>query len=335
MVYDLNVPWTPSTLPTDLERTITFLSSLGYTTLALTHTLNASTLPSQLANPIPLTLTTPSKTTLLRRCTLLLSDPAQNPRLSALASTFDILAIRPTTEAAFQAACVALPEFSMISLDLTQHYNFHFKPKPLMAAVNRGIRFEICYAQATAGDSAKRRNFIANTLAIIRATRGRGLVLSSEAQSAVAARAPADVLNLMGVWGLGRERGLEALGVNPRAVVVNEGMKRSAFRGVVDVVYGGEKAIEKSKENEKGKGKQGGQNTDAINKKGKAKRTLPNPDVEGAQPISKRQAKRMKLEALKAEKEGKASVKSNSELESKGTSTPEILDTTNTKPIPP
>jgi ribonuclease P/MRP protein subunit RPP1 len=76
-----------------------------------------------------------------------------------------------------------------------------------MTAVNRGIRFEICYSQSMeSGGGDARRNFIGNVIAIVRATRGRGLVISSGAQSVLGVRAPADVLNLLAVWGLQRER---------------------------------------------------------------------------------------------------------------------------------
>ena len=39
---------------------------------------------------------------------------------------------------------------------------------------------------------------------------GRGLLVSSEARDAMGLRAPADVMNLLAVWGLPRERGAEA-----------------------------------------------------------------------------------------------------------------------------
>jgi len=152
-----------------------------------------------------------------------------------------------------------------------------------MTAINRGIRVEICYGQATGEESNARRNFISNTLAIVRATKGRGLVISSEAKSVLGVRAPADVLNLLGVWGLARERGLESMGVNPRGVVINEGLKRSSWRGVIDVIDGGESEVvkPKSKEKEVGSGK-----------KGKRKQEEPNG---GTPTISKRAAKRAKL----------------------------------------
>lgn len=128
-----------------------------------------------------------------------------------------------------------------------------------MAAVSRGVLFEVCHGQLTNnnnnnGGSAPgstdqqqraRANFIANMMELVRATKGRGIVISSECRlgtttSAAAAgwnlRAPADLVNLFACWGLGPERGLEALGTNPRAIVVNEGLRRRSYRGVVDIV---------------------------------------------------------------------------------------------------
>ncbi|KAG9233159.1 RNase P subunit p30-domain-containing protein, partial [Amylocarpus encephaloides] len=274
MSYDLNVPWTPTISPATLTRTINFLTSLGYTTLALNHTITADSLPPQISNPIPASfLDTPTNTTLLRRCTLSFHDPSQNPRLSALAPAYDILAVRPTgvSDKAYLHACLSMPEISLISLDLAQRFSFHFKPKPLMTAINRGVFIEICYGQALNADRDGRRNFIGNVLSIVRATKGRGIVISGGCEGVGGVRAPGDVVNLLNVWGLGRERGMEALGVNPRGVVVNEGIKRRGFRGVVDVVYGGERSVV-VKDMEEGGGEGKKDNKSGVGKKGKGKR---------------------------------------------------------------
>jgi ribonuclease P/MRP protein subunit RPP1 len=307
MLYDLNVPWSSTQDPSELQRTISFLSELGYDVVALNHIITG-TLPSQVVNPIPQTppFKVPSKITLLRRCTVHLSDPSLNHRLPALSSAYDILAVRPTSEKAFLAACLNLTEHSIISLDLTQRFPFHFKPKPLMTAVNRGIRFEICYAQAKMEDEGARRNFISNCLGIMRATKGRGLIVSSEAKAALGVRAPADVINLMAVWGLGREKGLESLTVNPRSVVMNERIKRTSFRGVIDVIDGGERELKKDTQTgAEGKDKEISTSASEVGKKGKGKRKMEDKEANGdtTTQISKRQAKKMRLEALKAEKE--------------------------------
>lgn len=321
MLYDLNVPWSVNG-NADLQRTIAFqdecmcthsevnsvtdLPQVGYNVLALTHTITG-TAPSTISNAIPHTLpfSVPASITLLRRCTLSMSDPTLNHRMSQLAAAYDILALRPTTERAFLAACTTLSEHSLISLDLTVRHPFHFRPKPFSTAIARGIKFEICYAQALEGDREQRKNFVSNVTAIVRATRGRGLVLSGEAGRAVCIRAPADVLNLLSVWGVGRERGVEAMGVNPRSVVVNEGIKRRGFRGVIDVVNGGERPAEdvardepKKAEMTKKQGSGPGKNGGASKRKAEA-----GPKGEqGGEQISKRQAKKMRLEAMKAEK---------------------------------
>lgn len=115
--------------------------------------------------------------------------------------------------------------------------------KTLALALQRGIKIEICYAPGVlaADGGASRRNLISNATQIIRATRGRGIVISSEAKRALACRGPWDVINLAAVWGLGQEKGLEAIGREARSVVVQAEIRRRSFRGVIDVVYGGEK----------------------------------------------------------------------------------------------
>ena len=204
-----------------------------------------------------------------------------------------------------------------------------------MTAVNRGVRFEICYAQATSAGSDARRNFVGNFVGVVRATKGRGLLVSGEAGSVLGVRAPADVLNLLGVWGLGRERGMEAMGVNARGVVVNEGIKRSGFRGVIDVIEGGERMVEKKAGGEKANNG----NQQGVGKKGKGKRPAEPENTDGTPQISKRQAKRMRLEALKAGKESaqkdapsKALPKeiTSEDTSSKEISTPEESDTPST-----
>ena len=173
---------------------------------------------------------------------MILDDPSQNHRLTSLASHYDILALRPTNERVLQQACQSL-DCDLISLDLSTRFPFYFKMKTLALALQRGIKIEICYAPgvlATDG-GASRRNLIGNATQLIRATRGRGIVISSEAKRALACRGPWDVINLAAVWGLGQEKGLEAIGREARSVIVQAEIRRRSFRGVIDVVYGGEK----------------------------------------------------------------------------------------------
>ncbi|KAL6863136.1 RNA-binding RNA processing protein rpp1 [Amphichorda felina] len=240
MLYDLNIAWSPTTTKEQLLQTLAFASSLGYGTVALNHTFTQPPMGKDPTAPFPdLSAETAANKKLphiLHRATLPLADPAaSNYRLPSLIRAFDILAVRPLTDKAFQNACLTL-DVPLISLDLTQQFTFHFRPKPCMAAVSRGVRFEICYAQALAADARGRAAFIGNAASLVRATRGRGIIISSDARAALSLRAPADVVNLLSVCGLGNEKGMEGLGAGPRSVVVNEGMKRNGFRGVIDIV---------------------------------------------------------------------------------------------------
>ncbi|KAG8163554.1 hypothetical protein KVR01_006851 [Diaporthe batatas] len=341
MLYDLNIHWTPQTSASELERTLRFSASLGYNVVAINHTFSAP-IPSQINNPVPqlgpvhssfpsqnhrhgqsssaptptgedAPTNKPKLPTTLRRATVVVTDPATNYRLPSIAAAYDIVACRPTTDKAFAAACTSMSEISLISLDLTQFFPFHFKPKPCMAAVNRGVYFEVCYGQlVAAADQRARGVWIANAIELLRATRGRGIVLSSEGKGVGNLRAPADVVNLLAVWGLGPEKGLESLGVRPRAVVVNEGLKRRAFKGVVDIVDvegripGREnegKDADGNQKKDKGGKKQQGQNQQqpkGKNENGKRKHEGGAGDGGGGDQtslpvMSKRQAKKMKM----------------------------------------
>lgn len=59
------------------------------------------------------------------------------------------------------------------------------------------------------------------------------------------------MINLAAVWGLGQERGKEAVCEEARKVVALARMKRESYRGVIDVVYGGEKPTAKEPEAKK------------------------------------------------------------------------------------
>ncbi|KAL2216300.1 putative ribonuclease P complex subunit Pop2 [Thermoascus aurantiacus ATCC 26904] len=238
MFYDLNVPYSPD--DPEISHTLSFLAELGYTTVALSQTITGK-LPAN-PTPPPPPANAPKSLTLLSRLNLTLSDPSQNQRLTSLTQSYDLIALRPTNEKSLLNACTNL-DCDLISLDLSVRLPYHFKMKTLAAAVARGIRFEICYGPGVTGSGLEaRRNLIGNAMALIRATRGRGIIVSSEARRALGVRAPWDVINLACVWGLSQERGKEAVCEEARKVVALARLKRTSWRGIVDVVHGGEKA---------------------------------------------------------------------------------------------
>ena len=163
----------------------------------------------------------------------------------------------------------------------------------MASALQRGIRFEICYGPGilNSDGGASRRNLISNATQLIRATRGKGIVISSEAKRALACRGPADVVNLAVLWGLGQERGMEAVGKEARSIVVQAEMKRRSFRGVIDVVYGGEKPEREPENSKKNKQEKGKRKAEVLKEAGIAEGEAP------PKPISKREQKRQAKKA--------------------------------------
>ncbi|KIW97561.1 uncharacterized protein Z519_01145 [Cladophialophora bantiana CBS 173.52] len=236
--HDLNVLYTSN--HADLSQTLAFHAELGYSVVALSLSVTGK-LPST-PQPIPVSsiVIPESIGTVLTRLTLTISDATQNHRLSQFSPAYSLLAVRPTTEKTLQVCCTSL-DCDLISLDLSQRLSFALKFKTISAALQRGIRFEICYSSAiqSSGNNEARRNLISGATALIRATRGRGIILSSEAKNALGVRGPHDVINLATIWGLGQERGKEALCEEVAKVVRLAGIKRTSFRGVIDVIDGG------------------------------------------------------------------------------------------------
>lgn len=233
--HDLNVAYNPDHAV--LSNTLSFARELGYDTVALAIALTDK-IPSELPALSLSNITVPAGLRVLKRLTLTISDTTQNHRLSSLNLSYDILALRPTDEKTLQLCCLSL-ECDLISLDLTQRLPFLLKFKTVAAALQRGVRFEICYSPGISTGSDARRNLISGATQLIRASRSRGIVLSSDAKSALGLRGPWDVMNLAQVWGLPQQRAKEGICEETGKVVRLAGLKRSSFRGVVDIVTGG------------------------------------------------------------------------------------------------
>ena len=238
--HDLNVPYTTS--HADLAHTLAFHAELGYSAVAISLLVTGKLPPTPQEIPISALTVPKTITTVLTRLTLTISDATQNHRLTQFSPAYNLLALRPTTEKTLQLCCTSL-ECDLISLDLSQRLSYNIKFKTVSSALQRGIRFEICYSPAiqASGNSEARRNLISSATQLIRATRGRGIILSSEAKNALGVRGPHDVINLAHVWGLSQERGKEALCEDAGKVVRFAGMKRTSFRGVIDVIDGGQR----------------------------------------------------------------------------------------------
>ncbi|PWZ03647.1 PHP domain-like protein [Testicularia cyperi] len=180
--------------------------------------------------------------------------------------SYDLLAVRPTTEAAFQHACLTLSDLKPFSIDIISldfcsqsRLPFLLKRTTVNAAIENGVQFEICYGPAVGcksdglnGDPSSsssndplraRRNLISGVRDLLRITNGKGVFFSSGALEALALRGPHDVINLAAVFGLNPAAARDAISHNCRALLVRA-QTRKTYRGVVShpVVVGVEES---------------------------------------------------------------------------------------------
>lgn len=187
---------------------------------------------------------------LLSRLTLTIEDTSVNYNLATTAKEFDILAVRPTSEKTLQYACAQM-DIDIVSLDLSVRLPYYLKHSTLGSAVSRGVYIEICYSAGMA-DTSARRNLISNASNLVRATRGRGLIVSSEASSALSVRGPYDLINLATFWGLSQEKGQGTINESARKVIVKAQTRKGVHKGVlritqqpdVNVLHGVKRAAE-------------------------------------------------------------------------------------------
>ncbi|KAF8938926.1 Ribonuclease P protein subunit p30 [Dissophora ornata] len=148
-------------------------------------------------------------------------------------SSYDILAVQPTNEKLFQAACGTF-EVDIISLDMSARLPFYLKHSTVGLAVERGIYFELCYGAAIR-DATARRNLISNAQSLIRVTRGKNIILSSQAMKAMELRGPYDIVNFGTLLGLNQAVAKDCLSSHCRAVIMHAETRRNTTRAVISV----------------------------------------------------------------------------------------------------
>lgn len=170
----------------------------------------------------------------ISRLTITVEDISVNYNIASTSREFEVLAVRPTNEKTLQHACTQM-DVDIISLDLSVRLPFYLKHSTIGSAISRGVYLEICYA-AGLNDTTARRHLLSNAANLVRATRGRGLIVSSEASTALGLRGPYDIINLATFWGLSQERGRDAIGENARKVLVKAETRRSVHKGVLRII---------------------------------------------------------------------------------------------------
>ncbi|KAJ3292279.1 hypothetical protein HK104_005409 [Borealophlyctis nickersoniae] len=256
MFVDLNIPWPAAGADSaELKKTIGLLVQFGYEGVAYNNIVEGKVAASK-SNPIkPLRLGNGGEETSaqgalpsvisqsaprgklfhqLSRVTVIAEESNQNYQLNgnnANIASYDLVAIKPLNEKLLQQACQTF-EVDIISLDMGTRLPFFLKPPTINLAIQRGIFFEISYGAAIR-DTTARRHLITNAAALIRVTKGKNVIITSEAQRAMEVRGPYDVINLASVFSLNQALARNCISSNCRSLLYRAATRRETYRGVM------------------------------------------------------------------------------------------------------
>lgn len=265
MGFDLNVPWPVDNYDSKpsnkqlivLKGTISTLYVLGYNYIGINFILQENARipnnPKEI-NPIEIKELKEQfkrdfpELRLYTRLTLTFNEPSQCQGLSKVRSLFDIVAVRPTSEKALQLVAGGL-DVDLISLNMSSRLPFYLKHKTVGSAVDKGIKFEICYSQMVSGPagystlndsnglsstaSMARKSFLNNVIQLIRASRSRGLVVSSGATQPLQVRNAHDILNFLQTVGLDRSKSKSCISTNPERALVSGRLRVTSYNQTV------------------------------------------------------------------------------------------------------
>lgn len=182
----------------ELKNTINVAEQLGYTHIALNFRPNLTNSNSnsnnnnnkfKISNDFnkinPININKDFKEYLNRikifsRITIKIDDPSQCQNISKFQQIFDIVSIEPINEKSFQSAISNL-EIDLISFNLQERLPCYMKHKTLCSAIEKGIFFEFKYTDFL--NNKNRAQVISNIKQIVRASRNRGMIISSGCNS--------------------------------------------------------------------------------------------------------------------------------------------------------
>ncbi|GLT33861.1 hypothetical protein SLA2020_084180 [Shorea laevis] len=147
--------------------------------------------------------------------------------------SYDIVAARPLNQTSFDYTCEKA-EVDIIAIDFSDKMPFRLKQPMVKAAVERGVYFEIAYADLIV-DVQVRRQLISNAKLLVDWTRGKNLIFSSAAPSVCEFRGPNDVANLASLFGVSTERARAAVSKNCRTLIANALRRKHFFKEVIRI----------------------------------------------------------------------------------------------------
>ncbi|KAM4524748.1 ribonuclease P protein subunit p30 [Odontesthes bonariensis] len=223
-----------------LQSVVETAAHLGFSTIAINYVFEPTTKKKQevptptpineLIDQLPVVQGRSRPIRVLNRLTVVMSDSSHFRPNEPEYRRFDLLAVQPTTEKLFHAACM-LYEVDIVCISVTEKLPFFFKRAPINGAIDRGVVFEVSYAAAIR-DSTMRRYTIANAVCLMESCKGKNVILSSAAEKALELRGPYDVTNLALLFGLSDGDAKEAVSSTCRAALLHAETRQTASGAV-------------------------------------------------------------------------------------------------------
>ncbi|KAJ3380490.1 hypothetical protein HDU92_005955 [Lobulomyces angularis] len=145
----------------------------------------------------------------------------------------NLVAVRPCGEKSFFSACSS-SDIDIIQFDFSERLGYNLKHTTVNLAIQKGIYFEICYSLAIEDENI-RKNMIGNSASLIRATRGKNIIVSSGASNPIYLRGPYDVINLCSIFGLNSYLAKSCLLKNCRKVLLHADTRINSLKGIISL----------------------------------------------------------------------------------------------------
>lgn len=107
------------------------------------------------------------------------------------------------------------------------------KRSPVYEAIRKGKYFEISYNALF--DSTKKRTCLTNCINIIKATKGKNLIVTSDVSSQIFHRSAIDLCSLLVTLGMSRDKALMCIRDTPDKCV-KSARNRKTFKGIIEIV---------------------------------------------------------------------------------------------------
>uniref|UniRef100_UPI0037E94AC7 ribonuclease P protein subunit p30 isoform X2 n=1 Tax=Semicossyphus pulcher TaxID=241346 RepID=UPI0037E94AC7 len=231
---DLNLSYTAD--KGRLQSLIETAAHLGFSTVAINYVFEPTAKKKQeipvptpindLMDQLPVVQGRSRPIRVLNRLTVVMSDSSHFRQNAPEYRRYDLLAVQPTTEKLFHAACMTF-DVDLICISVTEKLPFFFKRAPVNGAMERGVVFEVSYSAAIR-DSTLRRYTIANAVSLMETCKGKNVILSSAAEKPLELRGPYDISNLGLLFGLSDGDAKEAVSSTCRSVVLHAETRKTA-----------------------------------------------------------------------------------------------------------